>query len=270
MLRGVDVSEFTREIPPQWWKDLRDEHNVEVAIVQCWGGGPNPGRSNTYFEQQARGALDAGLMIGTYCWPPRDAQYAVNFVRDSSVPLKVFALDVEAGAIAIPGDATIVTNAGFDPWLYGNRYTIEGLPHREALRDLPLWLARYPHASGPVYWPEYYAPYGLGDPVSQWPNPQGWQFQGTTAYQGETMDLNLFRDFPEGESHMSTPEYEELKQRIGDLEAAIVWGARQIAEQLEALRIGDVDVPIWPIGDVSLSIVRHRGYHAAPEDHDHV
>jgi len=39
ILRTIDVSEFTGEIPPQAWQRMRDERDVQAAVIQCWGGG---------------------------------------------------------------------------------------------------------------------------------------------------------------------------------------------------------------------------------------
>ncbi len=39
IIRAVDVSEFTGEISRQAWQRIHDEHHVQAAIIQCWGGG---------------------------------------------------------------------------------------------------------------------------------------------------------------------------------------------------------------------------------------
>lgn len=68
----------------------------------------------------------------------------------------------------------------------------------------------------------------------------------------------IARLLQEGEEHMPTTEYDELKAALEATNALLVI----IAGRLEDIRKGDVNVPIWPVGDVNLSVVRHRGYHA--------
>lgn len=257
--RGIDCSEWTREIPRHWWTDLKREHNVEIAIIQCWGGGPVPGGRNEFFAQQAEGALRAGMKLGTYCWPPSAAAPAIAYVKSVGFPLDFFALDVEAGAGVKALDVANVEHAGYEPWLYGNKYTLARVPLE--LRHLPIWLARYAYTMDRMWWPGAYWPYGGMEPLATFPFPGGWQFQGTTGYKDESMDLNLFVDFPQGDEGMASAEYEELKRDVKGLQELLAAVADTLNVRVEDIEEGTLEVPIWPVGPVTLREIRHRGYH---------
>lgn len=57
------------------------------------------------------------------------------------------------------------------------------------------------------------------------------------------------------EYHMPTEEYEELRKAIDSTNRLIELG-------FGAFRDGIVKVPIWPVGEVELRTIRHRGYYA--------
>ncbi len=200
--RVIDVSEFTGPIPESWWVRLRDEHNVKGAVIQAWGGGPVSGRWNVHWRQQSEGARkalgDGG--IASYVWPSRDIGAALAYMQEISLKLfrlqRFIALDVEAGAGVTSRDVQLVSMYQQEPWIYaspGGWSNIMGSDR--SFHDLPLWMAGYPRRHGEVHWGRTidegvrrYLPFG------GWNDLQGWQFDGTTPYRGESLDLNVFRE----------------------------------------------------------------------------
>jgi hypothetical protein len=92
------------------------------------------------------------------------------------------------------------------------------------------------------------------------------QWSGGTHICGQFVDRNTIVH-PEliglgGGDHMPTPEYNELKQRLDDLLAGGAAAAAQLDERLKGVEDGTLEVPIWPVGEVALTVVRHRGYHS--------
>jgi hypothetical protein len=61
---------------------------------------------------------------------------------------------------------------------------------------------------------------------------------------------------------MPTGEYNELKQRIDGLLAGGAAAASQLDKRLGAVEDGTLKVPIYPVGEIPLTVVRHRGYHS--------
>lgn len=230
--RAIDVSEFTREIPFSWWKRIRDEHGVTAAVIQAWGGGPNAGRRNDYWVQQSEGARLAfgNGGIASYVWPSRDVGIALDYMKRESRILytlqRFVAADVEAGAGVSDANIRTIRQADQVPFIYaspGGWNSIMG--HSVSFAHLPLWMAGYPRRFGYVHWnvpaadhphtlvpatvevgEEHYLPYG------GWRKAVGWQFDGTTPYGNETLDLNVFRAgiFTEGGTIVEVTELKKL------------------------------------------------------------
>lgn len=93
------------------------------------------------------------------------------------------------------------------------------------------------------------------------------QWSGGTFICGQFVDRNTV-ERPElinlegGGDHMPTSEYNELKQRIDDLQNGAASVANDLAGRIESVRTGRATAPIWPLGEVELTQVYHRGYHA--------
>lgn len=213
-IRGVDVSEFTLDIPRHWWEWLYGEHGVSAAVIQAWGGGPRPGRRNDLWAQQARGAVGAGLQIAAYVWPSRSVGAALAYMRGSDRRMyeltRFVALDVEAGAGVSHDDVVAVTGAGKVPYIYaspGGWGDIMG--GSTAFSNLPLWLAGYREGPGGdgyyrVRWAAHGRPESIAHgeshylPMGGWRHAAGWQFTGTARLVDphghvETADLNMFK-----------------------------------------------------------------------------
>ena len=199
--RVIDVSEFTGTIPYSWWERLRDEHNVKGAVIQAWGGGPEAGRQNNYWSQQSEGARlafgDGG--IASYVWPPRDVGEALVYMEAQSSSLmklqRFIALDVEAGAGVTLEQVGLTRELGQVPYIYASPNswrTIMGNTTR--FSHVPLWMAGYPQRFGYVHWTTIEKGEARYLPFGGWTSVHGWQFDGTTPYRNETLDLNVFRD----------------------------------------------------------------------------
>lgn len=199
-IRGVDVSEYTTEIPFSWWEALSADHNVEAAVIQAWGGGYVPGRRNEHFGQHVEGALRSLLKISAYVWPPREFEPASRWIEQSGYKseLSFYAHDIEQGEGVAPGIVQAADQwLGRLSWMYGSPSSwaqIMGSTLQYA--DHPLWLGRYPLSperpgGNALWWPESYVPFGPYR-VGGWEEARGWQFQGTTTIDGESCDLNLF------------------------------------------------------------------------------
>lgn len=254
IIRAVDVSEFTREISPEWWRMVRDQHSVKAAVIQAWGGGPNRGRQNDYFLQQLNGAIAAGLHVAAYCWPPRDWQQAIGWINGSRQHIAFFALDIEAGAGVTREMVDGVRAAGYRPVIYTNPNDWNGIMHGTiGFSDEALWLARY-HWRAPTG--QLYAvrwdvgidkAFGTAQAVGGWKRDTkkiaGWQFTGTAQLGAETVDLNLFYesafDLPEGDDIPMTPaeraQLEELMARKRWVDIFLKYHGEQIDGILEAI-----------------------------------
>lgn len=113
------------------------------------------------------------------------------------------------------------------------------------------------------------------------------QWSGGTNVCGQFVDRNTvvhpeILDLPK-EEDMPTAEYEELTERIDGLQELARLGFNGLqsrinslqglvakalpifAEDLDALEEGATKVPIWPVGEVDLRTIRHRGYYASTQ-----
>jgi hypothetical protein len=138
------------------------------------------------------------------------------------------ALDVEAGAGVSDANVRTVRRGDQVPFIYaspGGWNSIMG--HSVSFVHIPLWMAGYPRRFGYVHWdvPAASHPHALipatvqvGEwhylPFGGWEHATGWQFDGTTPYRGETLDLNVFRDGIFTEGGKTVAEVTELKNQM--------------------------------------------------------
>ena len=202
MIRAVDFSEFGGLPPQSWFDALRPEHGVEAVIAQAWGGGSQGGRENVYLAQSLQRARQAGLKRAVYVWPGEDIEQALAYMEPMR-PLGIdfVALDYESTSRPAMSQVRAVERAGYQPVIYTYpSYWRDTLGNPTEYKAYPLWLARYPRATGPVYWPSAYNPFGTFGTVGGWTRADGWQFQGTTQMvaggHGHSVDLNLFERWP--------------------------------------------------------------------------
>jgi len=225
VIRAIDVSEFTGEIPPSWWAELRRVHNVRAVIIQAWGGGNIPGRHNAHFHQQLQGALGAGMKAAAYVWPPEEWAPAIQHIWADKRRLAFLALDVEAGNGVTQAHVDGVTGADLKAVIYTNPNDWQGIMGGTLdFSHEALWLARYHWRAPPD---ELYAlrwditidrAFGTYPAVGGWRRDTsklaGWQFTGTTKFRLETLDLNLFYESAFDMENDDMAEVEELKQRL--------------------------------------------------------
>jgi hypothetical protein len=244
-------------------------------FIQCLLALPMTGPEQPQWRiPSLRNAQAAHLPIAGYIaiGSSRPGEEYVNLARQG-IPddlwdaLKFVAIDVEVPAI----DAREVVNAigevesfGQNPIIYTshNIWTNYVTPSNSfALSSLgiPLWNAYW---DGDTDVDFARLPFGGWTPeqvaLEQW--------SGGTNICGQFVDRNTIVH-PEliglGEGdHMPTEEYEELTQRITNLLAAGAAGAKSLDKRLDAIEDGSLKVPIWPVGDVSLTMIRHKGYHS--------
>ncbi len=226
LVRGIDESEWSKGRVSYRSPDIQ-RHNVEVTVIQAWGGGPHVGRRNEYFHEQAGEAFEQGKGVAAYCWPPQDWEPCLDWIGD--VPISWLGLDVESGAQVEHYHVRGVAERNIEPVIYSSPNSWRAIMQNTTdFSDLPLWLARYPlilEPSAPVYWPQSYQwanAFG-GYQVGGWTLESllGWQFRGTTDMAGGQVDCNLFR---------------------ADAFDALIPVAPLVPQSLLASR-----VPIWPL-----------------------
>ena len=225
-MRVLDVSEWTGPIDFAWWKKQRQEQGIGAAIIQCWGSGGVPGRRNEYLRQHTQGALEAGLKVATYCWPPSEWAEAIEWIGDLKHHYAFFALDVEANARVMEADVLGVRGAGLPPVIYASPSSWASIMgNARIFNNLPLWLARYPWTVPPesayyrVRWDVRLGD-AMGDfQIGGWEERDiiGWQFTGTVSLPPETADLNVFREDVFGKEDEMTPEEQARLKHVENM-----------------------------------------------------
>ncbi len=237
VIRVVDVSEFTGEIPPAWWGELHRVHDVRAVILQSWGGGNVPGRSNAYFHQQLMGALAAGMKAAAYVWPPEDWSSAIHHIGADKRHLAFLALDIEAGRGVAEAHLEGVRAQGLKAVIYTNPNDWQNIMGGTLdFSHEALWLARY-HWRAPEG--QLYAlrwditidrAFGNYSAVGGWRRDTsklaGWQFTGTTKFRLETLDLNLFYESAFDMEDDDMAETEELDKRLQQAAVLLDLGAK--------------------------------------------
>ena len=187
VVRAVDMSEWGGELTAEECEGLKAE-GVELVLIAA-NGKAGVGDRNDYFVQTAQAAYAAGLGVAAYVWPPSFVDDFIPYIKSAGVPLAFVALDVE-GAVSIwARDIDVVRQAGFRPVVY----TSETQWRKHTLRtEAPLWDASYFDGDGAMNaWPnDVHA--ALWVPYGEWTSRVGWQFQGTTAVGGQSVDQNIF------------------------------------------------------------------------------
>ncbi len=206
-IRAVDVSSFQQAVPDGWWKRLQDEYGVGLAIVSVVDGGARP---NPWFAANIEQAIEAGLEVATYCWPPSGVSliggvtvhHAVSHRFEAAVELSrgyhdrlcFLALDVEAGQGVTREQVDQVKAAGIPPAIYSSRSQWPAIMgSSQAFADLPLWDASYSSRWSETSWPDreidtWYLGYG------GWQDRTGWQCRGDITVLGERCDLSIFEE----------------------------------------------------------------------------
>jgi hypothetical protein len=133
-----------------------------------------------------------------YVWPPGRAEQALAYWnREVGRPLRMLALDVEAGAGVYPDHLRPVWSAGIEPVIYTSRYEWDRLmkatPYYAyfARQGVRLWAAHYVVQNWDEDWPRELNPV-VPDPWADQPELlMGWQFAGDLVFGDRRWDLNL-------------------------------------------------------------------------------
>lgn len=160
---GIDVSQFQKEID---WERVR-QAGVEFAIVRVGGRGYTEGRlyEDTYFEQNVRGAMAAGLDVGAYFFSQAiTVEEAVEEARLVLDKLEGFELtmpvvfdweltsDSSARTNNMDGDTMnavalafcqTIEAGGYTPMIYFNSFQGYVKYDLSKLTDYEFWFAQY-------------------------------------------------------------------------------------------------------------------------------
>lgn len=235
VIRALDASAYTGEIPPSVWPILKGQNGVTHHIPQLHGGGPSGTGPNLHLRQHVEGARAAGIVVEMgYVWPCTQWHLALTHWRDQvGGQPKVLWLDVESGSLPSISEVAAIRGMGIIPGIYTSQYFWQrDMIARPdywwyAQNKVPLWAAYYPNDGRP--WPEQVNPAYLPIPWRQYPQDVvGWQWAGTTYLQSEGFDMSVFKQewvdswtAPRTEDEMASSEYNELMGRINQLENAI-------------------------------------------------
>jgi LysM repeat protein len=251
IVRGVDASAWTREIPLQAWESMAQD-GIKFFIPQVWGSGGNGTGANPYLAQHVNGALAADIaVLGGYVWPSWKWPEATAWWEEQvGIPMKLVWLDVEAGAGVHLDQIEDLKDLGFIPGIYCSRHSWSSAMGADShFKDVPLWVAHY-YGGG---WPTSLAVGDVPYMPDSWEKPVVWQWKGTTTLRDDQYDLNVADEdwiatlpvaqapvpVPEEEG-MSSAEFTELKGLVeaqtGDIRAAKGLASAARNEAAEAKR----------------------------------
>lgn len=159
---GVDVSKYNGDID---WDKVR-EAGISFVIIRAGYRGASSGVlvEDPKFQQNIKGALDAGLSVGIYFFTQavneaeavEEASTALALSKDYHLALPVFIDSESTGgngrADALTADertavceafCKTVENAGMSAGVYGGRNWLTGKLHAGSLENHTVWLAEY-------------------------------------------------------------------------------------------------------------------------------
>ena len=170
-LTGIDVSVYQGDID---WEAVA-QSGVEFAIIRLGYRGYSQGaiQLDRNFEQNMRGALEAGLDVGVYCFSQAttvlEAEEEADFVLelidgyDLTYPV-VFDWEnitydtartdgIDSQTLTALADAFCrrVEEAGYQPMIYFNQYLAYLMYDLEGITQWPFWLAEYNETPGFYY-----------------------------------------------------------------------------------------------------------------------
>ena len=203
---GIDVSAYQGEID---WQQVADS-GVEFAMIRLGYRGYSQGviMPDKNFEQNLRGALDAGLEVGVYffsqavsVWEAEEeAQYVLDAIQGYDVTYPVAfdwefiagdtartdGMEPEAITRCAGAFCDMIREAGYHPVVYFNQDLGYLSYQLDRLTDYTFWLAEYNAR------PSFFYHFDL------------WQYTHTASVPGieGNVDMNLaFREFDEKPQH---------------------------------------------------------------------
>lgn len=159
---GIDVSKWNKEID---WEKVKDA-GVEFAIIRCGYRGSSTGSLviDPYFEQNIKGARDAGIDVGVYFFTQavdeveavEEASMVLSLVEDKYITYPVFidtegaggngradSLNVEKRTAVCKAFCSTIRNAGYESGVYASKNWFNSRLHAEELEQYIIWLAEY-------------------------------------------------------------------------------------------------------------------------------
>lgn len=171
--KGIDVSKHQGKI--DWQKVAAD--GVEFAFIRVALRGYGTGKlvEDEYFEENVKGAINAGIKVGVYVYSQAVSEEEVleeaEFVLDKIAPYKiecpvVYDVEMVAGADGRMNNLTseertkitalfcqTIENAGYKPMIYHNMEMAALKIDLKALEDYDKWFAYY---NSNLYYPYQY------------------------------------------------------------------------------------------------------------------
>ncbi len=193
---AVDVSEYQENID---WAAVKAS-GVEIAIVRAgFRGYGEEGniKKDAYFDQNMKGALDAGLEVGTYFFTEamnyeegvEEADYVLSLVKPYQLKQPIIidtenidaegvrtgSISIEDRSEAIRGFCETIEAAGYTPMIYANTYWFCSALDLSKLGKYEFWLAAYDTPQFPYH-------------------VEGWQYASDGSVPGISgnVDLNVW------------------------------------------------------------------------------
>lgn len=198
LVRALDISAYQKRPPAEWWKRMKAEHGLELAIIGAYTGGTATGLGpNPWAMGCMDDALAAGLEIATYSLPSSQVESALDNVLGYHANLLFLGHDVEDGHGVTRGETDYTESKGVRPVIYSSAfYWPAEMGVSEAFCDLPLWHAAYMYSRNhsdpsrrvwPGVWPDAIPSVRYGG----WSQPVAWQFAGDVEVLGINVDLDV-------------------------------------------------------------------------------
>ncbi len=158
---GIDVSKWNRDID---WNRVKAQ-GVDYTIIRCGYRGSRNGYliEDPYFEQNIKGALDAGVRVGVYFFTQaktaaegvEEASMVLSLIRDYELSFPLYIdtegagggradnLSVEERTAAVRAFCETVESAGYTAGIYASKSWFTGRLDMEKLSGYSIWLAQY-------------------------------------------------------------------------------------------------------------------------------
>lgn len=165
---GIDVSKWNKEID---WKKVK-KSGVKFVIIRCGYRGSSTGSLviDPYFEQNIKGALDAGINVGVYFFTQavtdveavEEASMVLSLIEKYHITYPVFIdtegaggngradnLDVENRTLVCKAFCDTIESGGYNAGVYASKNWYNNRINVEELDEYYIWLAEYRKA--PTY-----------------------------------------------------------------------------------------------------------------------
>lgn len=159
---GIDVSKWNKEID---WEKVKDA-GVEFVIIRCGYRGSSTGSLivDPYFEENIRGAGEAGIDVGIYFFTQavneveavEEASMVLSLIENFYITYPVFIdtegaggdgradnLNVEKRTAVCRAFCDTIENGGFDAGVYASKNWYNNRLNVEELKDYKIWMAEY-------------------------------------------------------------------------------------------------------------------------------